>query len=170
MKRIEILDYNTPPFVTFDTTYFVQEEDFLRIQDKLEHCKEYPAKLLKTKRYEYQSVNQKAANGYNCETKFLMENVIADFAWIESEEKYYRCYKLTCDLKRFCDFREKYIDDITIWGNQVIEIENNNHLKSHVYHIQKCFDTKKEAYQDIETFRGKAKFSRFLEDVLGEAG
>lgn len=136
----------------------------------MEHCREYPATLLKMKRYEYQRLNQKASNGYKWETKFILENVIADFAWIESKGLYYRCYKLECDLKWFCDFREQYVDDVAVWGNQVIAIENSNHLKSYVYHIQKCFKTKEDAFQDMESFRGKVTFRAFLEDVLGDAG
>ena len=147
----------------------MDEKELDKIRGKLENCREYPAHVLKTKTYRYKKLKQKASNGYYIETDFILENVTAEIAWFESEGKFYRGYRLECDLQQYCDFRKQFTDDIHIWGNQVIAQEKN-HLKSHVYHVRDHFESRREAEMDMKTYLEMGRFPEFLEDVLGEAG
>ena len=114
-------------------------------------------------------VKQKASNGYDCVKRFNLENAEAEFIWVSDGEKYFRCYKLSCDVSYFCEFRQRFHDDITIWGNRVIG-QDGNHLYSHVYHVQRIFESKEEFLADMKAGNTPRKFKLFLEDILGEAG
>ena len=170
MKKIEILDCNTPAFITFDIAYFINDEDVVKIKDYVYHLKEFPAKLYNRKLVSFNKpIRQKASNGFDCETKFLIKNALAEFIWVSDGERYYRCYKLTCDLSYFSDFKQRFCDDVDVWGNRVIG-QKDNHMHSHVYHVQRIFDNKDEFLKDMEAGKTPRKFKLFLEDILGDAG
>lgn len=170
MKKIKILDNNTPAFITRYTEYFVEEATIPQVKEKNDVKSETDAVVLAEKRFLHPKLQRDGYNGYDCKTPFCLQHVIVDYIWVQSGEEFYRTYKIaTCDLSFYKEYSEEWSDKIVIWGNKVIEVEEN-HCKSLVYQIDQRLEGAEVLLKDAEEFAGNGSFAEFLEDVLGDAG
>lgn len=188
LTQITIDSWNLPAVCSGIDTYFAyingltqQQAELIRQHDL--KTSEAVVELIGVKRGIIPSLERNACNGFYCETKFCMHDVLVDFLWvkIEGNELYYRLYKISAELE-YLDYTNNWTSYNDNYGNQVFEKEGIR-FSSFVYHIcqessedfPRCgkhivFTSKDDCMADLHTFDLQNwHYRECLEDLLGDA-